>query len=152
MRRRQNTPEGISPLAWAYLHDMAEDDHPGWEFSTLESGHHDHSMGYSTSELWSRYGAEIVANWIKRRPGCRPWCWWRFNSGLPYVSRPDPTRPFEIIEDRRPYSVLMWLCRRDPQNVRRKLTDDEFEAMRGEIIMDQREWLATHGFLQAGEK
>lgn len=31
----------------------------------------------SQAEVWKLYGAEILANYIKKHPGKRPWYWWQ---------------------------------------------------------------------------
>ena len=149
MSRRKQHHAGITPMAWAYLNDCAVDDHPhGWEYSMLENNHLDCSTGYSTLDIWEKFQDEILTDWIRRHPGTRPWCWWKFDSGLPRVCRLD--RPFEIIEDQKPRAVMMWLMWRSQDNTR-MLTDEEREAMRGEFLLDQRAWLQERGLLHEGE-
>lgn len=41
------------------------------------------SGGPTAAELWSAYGAEATAEWIKRDPGTRPPAWWRFDAPVP---------------------------------------------------------------------
>ena len=41
-------------------------------------------------EQWEIFGEDILADWIKDRPGSRPWPWWEFSS-------PDHPQTFEPI-------------------------------------------------------
>jgi hypothetical protein len=34
-------------------------------------------------EAWADHGAAILADWIRARPGTRPWAWWRFGAPEP---------------------------------------------------------------------
>lgn len=38
------------------------------------------SLGLSQSELWDRYGADVLAWWTQARPGTRPSLWWKFRA------------------------------------------------------------------------
>ena len=147
--RRSSAPENVSEIAWKYLHDIPVID-DGFELTVLEADQYDHANGYRLSDLWARYGPEIVDAWIERHPGTRPWCWWRFESGLPYVYRPDPARPFEIIEDQRKLPMRALFYGDDPTK-REVQTDVQQAARLGRLAMDQRAWLQERGFLQDGE-
>ena len=151
MSRRRQQHAGITDMAWAYLNDRAVDDHPeGYEYSLLESNQHDHSTGYRTQDIWKRFRDEVLADWIRRHPGTRPWCFWRFDSGLPRVYRPDHQRPFEIIEDMGGRDVTLWLVGRNSDNSRR-LTDEEREGVKERFLLDQRTWLSEHNDLTESE-
>ena len=155
MSRRCNRHPGITDLAWRYLTDTITEadraDRESWELTLLESDQHDHSTGYTTREIWEQHREQVLADWIVRHPGTRPWCWWRFDSGLPRVQRIQRSRPFEIIEDAGTRGFTLWLCGRDPEN-KRRLSDTEREAQRGQFILDQRAWLKRHGLLSDAER
>jgi hypothetical protein len=149
-RRRQNYA-GITELAWDYLNDCAEDDRPhGWEFYMLENNEFDLSTGYRTEDIWARYKDAILAEWVRTYPGTRPWCWWKFDSGLPRVYRPDHQRPFEIVEDTRSQEFRTWQVDRDSEN-KRWLTAEEREALWPGFLLNQRTWLAERRLLERGE-
>ena len=151
MSKRKQQHADITERAWDYLNDCAEDDRPhGFEFHMLDTNEFDHSTGYRTEEIWARYKDVILAEWIQTYPGTRPWCWWRFDSGLPRVYRPDYQSPFEIVEDTRSREFRIWQEGRDPEN-NRWLTNKEREALRPRFLMVQRAWLARHKLLQPGE-
>lgn len=31
-------------------------------------------------QFWNSVRADVLAEWIRERPGTRPWCWWRFEA------------------------------------------------------------------------
>ena len=83
MKRRRQQHAGITKLAWDYLNDQAKDDHPeNFEYSFLESKDLDLETGYRTQDIWEQFSGEILADWVRRHPGTRPLCWWRFDSGI----------------------------------------------------------------------
>jgi hypothetical protein len=34
----------------------------------------------AVAPLWRRHGPTVLADWVRRRPGTRPWAWWRFDA------------------------------------------------------------------------
>lgn len=61
-----------------------------WEIQFLETGEapgHEWAVlaltvngGVGGRALWERAGAGILARWIARRPGSRPWGWWAYQA------------------------------------------------------------------------
>ena len=148
MSRRRAKHPGVTDMGWNYLHDRAVSDHPaGYEYSLLASNQHDHETGYRTSDIWEKYREQILADWIRKHPRSRPWCWWKFDSGLPHVYRLEDGG---IIEDTQPVPVRLFLCGRNQRNTR-MLTAEELEAQRGQFLLDQHRWLAEHGHLTESE-
>jgi hypothetical protein len=155
MSRRRNRHHGVTDLGWRYLTDTVIEadrtDRENWELALLESDQRDHETGYKTIEIWEQHREQILADWVVRHPGTRPWCWWRFDSGLPHVQQIYPIRPREIIEDARDKRYTFWCVGWHPDN-KKRLTDEEHEELRKQFIMDQRAWLERHKLLSSTER
>jgi len=83
MGKRKLQHQGVSDLAWRFLHDRAsEADRETVEYILLELDMHNAATGYSAGDLWAAYGDQVTAEWIAEHPGTRPTCWWLFESGL----------------------------------------------------------------------
>lgn len=75
---RRRSPEArpkleISDAVWALLNDQAipDDSESAFEILALDSRN-----GEVLRELWGRVRGEVLAGWIKERPGTRPGAWW----------------------------------------------------------------------------
>ena len=61
--------------------------------------------------VWESWRAQVLQKWLRERPGTRPSCWWRFDSGL----REEPLQlpdGREVVRDRnagRFYTQAAWL-------------------------------------------
>ena len=129
MSRRRQQHQGITDLCWRYLNDLPisdEEQRAGFEYSMLESNHHDHSTGYRTQDVWERFRDRILSDWIRRHPGTRPTVWWRFDSGLKRK-----VGPMRLTENFVARNVL--------------------HSWRDSIPEDQRAWLVERGLLEASE-
>ena len=148
-RRRNSRHAGFSETTWRYLNDLPPLKNAcPIELNILEDNALDCSTGYRLADAWEVHRDTILADWIRRRPGTRPWTWWKLESGLPDVYRPDPQRPHEIIEDTQ--KATSWLLGRTQDN-KRRLTDAEREELRPAIMLNQRAWLKKRGLLLEGE-
>ena len=66
-------------------------DAPAWLLERLASGHDfafldGREQGAGSTELaaaWERLRTVIVVDWIRERPGTRPWAWWAFDAPEP---------------------------------------------------------------------
>ena len=134
MATRRTSRHGLPDIAWRYLNLAADEvideatlsEGESWDLSMLEYDHFDHEYQYQTSSLWAEYGPEITAEWITRHPGTRPYCWWKYSSGLK--------------------------CRVAPMKVSERWTISNWTySLRESIPEDQRAWLQEHGHLQEGE-
>ena len=79
-RRARVAAPQLSETAWAMLNDLplpADDGHGGWEHYCLEYGG---CLTPSLQELWAEMGEGIVAEWVAKRPGTRPSCWWQWSA------------------------------------------------------------------------
>jgi hypothetical protein len=125
MARKKSNHAGITGDCWLYLNDQLELDPKSWEHDFLEHNRHDFSTGYSTQTAWERHRDVILPGWIARHPGTRPYCWWRFESGLQR--------------------------KRGPMRLGNTVAKNVIYSLRDSIPEDQRAWLAEHGNLQDGE-
>jgi hypothetical protein len=78
----------------------------------LQYNEFDHGAGYRVEDLWRQYGPEIVARWVRKRPGTRPRCWWRFSSGLQRCRREKFPHVLLPIEGCIPSDQRQWLGER----------------------------------------
>ena len=148
-RRRNSKHAGFSETAWRFMNDLPPLKNAcPIELVILESNDLDCSTGYRLQDAWEIHKAAILSDWIRKRPGTRPWTWWRFESGLPDVYRPDPQRPFEIIES--PQKATLWLLGRTQDN-KRRMTEAEREKLRPAIMLNQRAWLKKRRLLEENE-
>ena len=115
----------MTEMAWLFLNDKAVDD-KSIEYFVLEFNEFDHQTKYRTADLWSRFGDEVLDSWIKKHPGTRPTCWWRYQSGL--ERKIGPMKLTENITAKR--VIHSW---------------------RDSIPEDQRTWLLKHGHLAESE-
>ena len=46
------------------------------------------------AEIWKKTGEQITQNWIAKRPGTRPWAWWKFDA-IELLRCLDGEHPFE---------------------------------------------------------
>ena len=76
--------------------------------------------------VWEAHREQIMAQWLSRHPGSRPYAWWVFDSGLQRK-----VAPMKVSER---WTISRW---------RYTLAES--------IPEDQRAWLQEHGILQAGE-
>ena len=128
VKRRVSKALGqMSELAWRFLNDepIGEGENP-WELAVLRDNHYDHEYGYRVEDLWRQFGQGIVADWIKTRPGTRPYCWWRFESGL----------------ERRKGGI---------QVNGKTIGCNVLYSLRDSIPEDQRAWLNERGLLEVSE-
>jgi hypothetical protein len=86
--RRSRTETEIDDLSWRFLCDAItpeDKEKRGWRLIDLEFNDMQFSEPpeKSTSDLWSEFGDDVLAWWIKDRPGTRPWCWWKLSAPEP---------------------------------------------------------------------
>ena len=78
----------LTELQWDYLNDAIPADDPrrqddglAWRFIELDCNFLLAEPATKlTSDLWTAYRDQILARWVKERPGTRPTCWWRFEA------------------------------------------------------------------------
>ena len=51
-----------------------------WHYYALEF--YQHAGPPTLEDYWLAHRKAVLAEWIATRPGTRPSCWWRFDSGL----------------------------------------------------------------------
>jgi hypothetical protein len=87
--RRARSEAEIDEVSWRFLCDACTpEDYKDWLTLTLEYDEKEFAVvepptGKRTSELWAEFGGDVVAWWIKDRPGTRPWCWWKYSAPEP---------------------------------------------------------------------
>jgi hypothetical protein len=64
----------ISDAAWAFLNGLPTPDDAE---STFEIFMLDNPNDTALRELWDRARGEVLAGWVKDRPGTRPGAWWK---------------------------------------------------------------------------
>jgi len=77
-------------------------------------------------EAWEQYRDQILAEWITKRPGTRPWAWWEFDA------------PEEPRRDEAQYDYLDRLCllTRDERAVlSERYNDDDGEEQGSECTV-----------------
>jgi hypothetical protein len=66
-----------APLLWRILTDQIDyealSDRERWEYLFL-------TKPDTLEAHWRIQRDDVLAWWIKRHPGTRPWCWWRFDA------------------------------------------------------------------------
>src|SRR5262245_15578212 len=55
----------------------------GIEFLDLGFGWDEPFREAEAREAWEILRAKIMADWIRERPGCRPWAWWKWDAPQP---------------------------------------------------------------------
>ena len=78
--------DGLTDLHWDFLNDELPHKDPrrwaaetNWQVYELTTNRKLADVdARPCSDLWARFGAEIVERWIADYPGTRPSCWWRF--------------------------------------------------------------------------
>ena len=51
-----------------------------WRYYSLEF--YAHAPPPTLADYWQAHRKAVLAEWLKTRPGTRPSCWWKFDSGL----------------------------------------------------------------------
>ena len=71
-RTRGMKPTSIPPALYSYFQAgrYAEDDEGAFEVFILSGSEQ------RLQATWGDYRDQIMAEWIKKNPGCRPWAWW----------------------------------------------------------------------------
>ncbi len=82
--KRQRISRGrrraTSPTAWAWLTDAPmPEDADQWELLDLQHPTSARLLD-SCRALWEQHRNEILAAWVKEKPGTRPARWWEFDA------------------------------------------------------------------------
>ena len=67
----------VAPVLWARLND---DPCPADTHGFARVLYYDYPRENVLRPPWEQHRAAILERWIKRRPGTRPSCWWRFDA------------------------------------------------------------------------
>jgi len=73
-----------------------------WGFPDRELGPMEKRVGQfpvddaTMAEIWSEIGAELIAEWIVKKPGSRPWAWWLYNAPEPRRIVPNGEQRFSM--------------------------------------------------------
>ncbi len=98
MRQSRVRREAVSPTAWAWLTDAEmPDDHDALELLDLRTAMSD-GMSARGRTLWEAHRDEILATWMKEKPGIRPGRWWDFDASRSPVG----TYPGSYMDGRMP--------------------------------------------------
>ena len=121
-RRTSKARAQLSELAYKYLTDspLSDEEKADFDYFVLEYNQFDISINANTETLWKRHGPEILKDWIKTKPDSRPFCWWRFQSGIERK-----LGPMKLTETLTARNVLY--------------------TWRHSVPKDQAAWLAEHG-------
>ena len=121
-RRTSKARAQLTDLAYKYLTDapLSDEEKADFDYFVLEYNQYDSAIGADTATLWKRHGPEILKEWIKTKPDTRPFCWWRFQSGIKRQ-----LGPMKLTENLTAKNVLY--------------------TWRHSVPEDQGAWLAEHG-------
>lgn len=79
-RTRGRRKSSVSPTVWALMNDQPfPPDGNKFERLILESSAA-RTQGQSLQDYWLKYRDKILEEWISKKPGTRPSCWWRFDA------------------------------------------------------------------------
>ena len=129
MAKRRKYVAGVADWQVQFLLDgSVPDDDPDINcFEVIEWKYHGAlKKADPVRPVWEAHREQIMAQWLSRHPGSRPYAWWAFDSGLKCK-----VAPMKISER---WTIPRWTF-----------------TLQESIPEDQRQWLADNGFLQAGE-